>query len=224
MNIWDSVQRGLEKATQEATRIAKAQRLRANLDSLSKQIEAQQEAITVKAMELFRNGQLTQSELLVLCQELNNAQQQFMQTQQELKQMQQSQANSGAATVAYTQPTFQPYDVSQPSLIPPPPPGVEPLGMSSNETIRAEMAPLPEKSELKHCTSCFAVLIPNNAFCHNCGTPVRSNSEYQPTERGSGDDAVHSIYSEKTVLDSEEQPTIRANDDEHSSQEKDGGL
>jgi hypothetical protein len=218
------VQRGLEKATQEATRIAKAQRLRANLDGLTKQIEAQQGAITTKAMELFRNGQLTQSELLVLCQELNNAQQQFMKIQHELKQMQQNQNNSGATTVAYTQPTFQPYDVSQPSLIPPPPPGVEPLSGGSNETVRAEMATPSERSELKHCTSCLAVLIPGNAFCHNCGTPVRAEGEYVPTARSSSDDAIHSIYSESTVFDGDGQPTIHANDDEHSSQEKDGGL
>ncbi len=223
MNIWDSVQRGLEKATQEATRIAKAQRLRATLDSLTKQIEAQQGAITVKAMELFKNGQLTQSELLILCQELSNAQQQFMQVQSELKQMQQSQNNSGTATIAYTQPTYQPYDSSQPSLVPPPPPGVEPLTIISNETIRAEIPP-PEMSELKHCTACFAVLIPGNAFCHNCGTPVGTDTVYQPTVRSGGDDAINLISLEKTVLDSEGQPTVRANDDENSAQEKDGGL
>ena len=223
MNIWDSVQRGLEKATQEATRIAKAQRLRATLESLAKQIETQQGAITVKAMELFKNGQLTQSELLILCQELSSAQQQFTQVQSELKQMQQSQNNSGAATIAYTQPTFQPYDVSQPSLIPPPPPGVEPLAVSSNETIRAEMTPPPEMSELKHCTSCLAVLIPVNAFCHNCGTPVGTDTVYQPTVQSSGDEAINLIYLEKTMLDSEEQPTVRANDNENSAQEKDGG-
>ena len=56
MNIWDSVQRGLEKATHEAARIAKAQRLRTTLEGLSKQIEMQQGAIVSKAMELFQHG------------------------------------------------------------------------------------------------------------------------------------------------------------------------
>lgn len=230
MNIWDSVQRGLEKATQEATRIAKAQRLRTTLDGLSKQIETQQGAITVKAMELFKSGHLTQSELLVLCQELSTAQQQFMQVQSELKQIQQNQNNQGTtigsqnATIAYTQPAYQPYDSSQPALVPPPPPGVEPLTVSSHETIRAEIPPPPPiANEQKHCGACQAVLIPGNAFCHNCGTPVHVDAIYQPTTRSGGEEAIDPRHAEETVLDSSGQATTRANAAESSSQEKDGG-
>ena len=256
MNIWDSVHRGLEKATQEASRIAKIQRLRATLDSLSKQIETQQGAITIKTMELFKSGQLTQNELLVLCQEISNAQQQFTQVQNELKQVQQSQSNQNpatgpqTATVAYTQPTYLPYDSSQPSLVPPPPPGIEPLTVSSQETIRAEVPPPPAGNELKHCVSCRAVLIPGNAFCHNCGTPAHTDASYQPTVRANNESIVDPRYADKTVRDGEiqppvranydetsdpryadktvrdnvGQPTVRANDDESSVQEKNGGV
>jgi len=229
MNIWDSVQRGLEKATHEAARIAKVQRLRTSLDGLSKQIEAQQGAITLKAMELFKNGQLTQSELLVLCQELSNFQQQFAQAQSEMKQVQQSQSNQSTqtiqpnATIAYTQPAYSSYDNTLPDLVPPPPPGVEPLTISSQETIRVDIPPPPAVGELQHCAACQAVIIPSNAFCHNCGTPVRSDSSYQPTIRSSSDGSIDARQEEKTVLDSQEQATIRV-DESSSPVRQDGGI
>ncbi len=183
MNIWDSVQRGLEKATHEAARIAKGQRLRATIESLSKQIETQQGAIIGTAMDLFKNGQLTQNELLVLCQALQNSQQQLVQAQSELKSIQ-NQGNSGtqvAPPAAYTQTSHQPYDNTLPALVPPPPPGFEPLHVSSLETMRMP----PSANELARCSRCQASLILGNAFCHNCGTPVSTDTaSYQPTVRG----------------------------------------
>ncbi len=219
MNIWDSVQRGLEKATQEAARIAKAQRLRATLESVTKQIEAQQGAIVVKAMELFKSGQLTQNELLILCQELNSAQQQFVQAQSELKQIQGqgSAANTASqgATVppppGYTQkPPYQTYDNAQPSLVAPPPPGVEPLTISSMSTIRAEVPPLA--NEQTYCIVCHTILITGNAFCHNCGTPVDTDASSTPTVRANEDvlEEKKVLHSEQTVFDAAEQATIRA--------------
>ncbi len=207
MNIWDSVQRGLEKATHEAARIAKAQRLRATLEGLSKQIETQQGAI----MELFRNGQLTQNELLVLCQALQTSQQQFAQAQNELKLIQ-NQSNAGTqvaqpnATVAYTQPPYQPYDSTLPALVPPPPPGVEVLTVSSLETMRMPSSAI----EQAHCDTCQALLVSGNAFCHNCGTPVHTdNASYQPTVRSSSNEGAEGL-GERTTLDVAEQATIRA--------------
>ncbi len=218
MNIWDSVQRGLEKATHEAGRIAKIQRLRATLEGLSKQTETQQNAIIGTAMELFKNGQLTQSELLVLCQALQTSQQQFAQVQSELKLMH-NQSNSGtqavqpASTVAYTQPAYQPYDSTLPALVPPPPPGVEPLTVSSLETMRMTLTTV----EQTQCDTCQAHLIPGNAFCHNCGMPVHvNNSAYQPTVRGNISEGVEG---ERTVLDVADQATRRAPEAESTRQD-----
>ena len=209
MNIWDSVQRGLEKATHEAGRIAKIQRLRTTLEGLSKQIETQQSAIIGTAMELFKNGQLTQNELLVLCQTLQTSQQQFAQAQGELKLVQ-NQGNSGTqavqptSTVAYTQLPYQPYDSTLPALVPPPPPGFDPLTVSSLETMQIA-TPVIEQTQ---CSTCQATLIPGNVFCHNCGTPVRvDSSAHQPTVRGSIGEGAEG---ERTVLDVAEQATIRA--------------
>jgi hypothetical protein len=92
MPLWDSVQRGLGKAQQEAARIAKGQKLRSTADGLSRQIYTQNNALMQRTMELFVAGQLTQAELLPLCQELANLQQQLNQVQNELKQLQAAQA------------------------------------------------------------------------------------------------------------------------------------
>jgi len=227
MNIWDSVQRGLEKATHEAARIAKAQRLRTTLEGLSKQIETQQSAIIGTAMELFRNGQLTQNELLVLCQALHTSQQQLVQTQSELKSIQ-SQSNAGTqvaqpnATVAYTQAPYPPYDGTLPALVPPPPPGVEVLTVSSLETMR--MA--PSALEQTHCVTCQAPLVAGNAFCHNCGTPVNTDTaSYQPTVRSSSNEGAEVEQGERTVVDVAEQATIRAEEAARPEQDTphDGG-
>src|SRR5437588_1464702 len=66
MPLWDSVQRSLEKASQEAARMAKTQRLRYTIDGLSRQLSTQNNNIVNKTMDLFRAGELTQSELLPL--------------------------------------------------------------------------------------------------------------------------------------------------------------
>ncbi len=220
MNIWDSVQRGLEKATHEAARIAKAQRLRTTLEGLSKQIETQQGAIVSKAMELFQHGQLTQNELFVLCQELHNYQQQFIQAQSELKQVQSNPGTQGtqanSATI-YVQPPYQPYDSTIPSLVPPPPPGVTPLTVSSFDTI---VVASPQ-SEQTHCSACQAILVPGNAFCHNCGASVHPDAVYQPTIRGSIEEGDEAKQSEQTVLDVAEQATIRAEEGDSPAHGKD---
>src|SRR5207248_1390942 len=63
MPLWDSVQRSLEKASQEAARIAKTQRLRSIIDGLNRQINTQHSSIVNKAMDMFVSGQLTTAQL-----------------------------------------------------------------------------------------------------------------------------------------------------------------
>jgi hypothetical protein len=122
MNLWDSVHRGLEKASQEAARIAKTQRLRGNIDNLSRQIHTQHDNLLRKVMELFTSGQLTQSELIPLCQELANLQQQLQAFQSELKHLQ----SLGAPPVQPAQPAAP---MAPPPYAPPnsPLPGNEPI-------------------------------------------------------------------------------------------------
>jgi hypothetical protein len=216
MNIWDSVQRGLEKATQEATRIARTQRLRANVDKLTQQIHTQEDNLLVRAMEVFAAGHLTQSELLPICQELMHLQQQMEQTQQELKQVQmqgiqqvQPASGTGVGTTVPMQPPagtyaagselpptvyappppppdYKPYASTMPAPPPPPPPGVEPVTISSFNTIKVD----PPESKKQLCQHCHSELIPGDAYCHNCGTVVENSTvAYQATVRSSTEES-----------------------------------
>ena len=148
MPIWDSVQRGLEKASQEAMRIAKTQRLRSTIDNLSRQMNIQSSNLVNKTMELFHNGQLTQSELLSICQELAYLKQQIDDAQNELRQAQTSLPTTPAAqpegpgTYPPTMPAGpMPYAPSPmegnyelpPTVYAPPPPGYETYLDSSSD-------------------------------------------------------------------------------------------
>src|SRR5450432_2530186 len=213
MNIWDSVQRGLEKATHEATRRARTQRLRSTIDTLTQQLHTQEDDLLVKTMQIFAAGQLTQSELLPLCQELVQLQQQLEQAQHELNlvQSQQNQAQgTGTASTqpAYTTPPsdYQPYDQTTPAPLPPPPPGVAPI--SSFNTV---IMNTPGK-EKQLCPHCNVALIPGDAYCHNCGGPTgKSEITQQPTILVETPEEVQAV--ETSGADS---PTL--------AEEKDGGA
>lgn len=210
MPLWDSVQRSLEKASQEAARMAKAQRLRSTIDGLSRQIYTQHNNLLNKTMELFVAGQLTQGELLPFCHELVNLQQQLNQAQAELKQVQANQAQAGAqnqylppgtdvpapspyaptpeesaqTTFAPPPPEYQSYlDSTQGMTVAPPPPGVNPLAESATETVRMGAGATPASSPaLRRCPACQAELAPGTAFCQNCGSLVQDiNSPHLPT-------------------------------------------
>jgi hypothetical protein len=207
MPLWDSVQRSLEKASHEAARIAKTQRLRSTIDGLSRQITTQQTTIFNRTMDLFLADQLTQDELLSLCQELVNYQQQLNQAQFELKQLQSSQAQSNAsnsyqtasetgssvpipyppvteepAPATYTPPAYQAYlDSTQGASFPPPPPGVGALTLGSMETV-IMTPPGVSPADRQVCQVCQADLSPSVAFCHNCGAPVQDvHASHSPT-------------------------------------------
>ena len=77
MPLWDLVHRSLEKASHEAARIAKTQRLRNIIDGLNRQINTQHSTIVNKAMDMYVAGQLPTGELYQLCQEMMNLQQQL---------------------------------------------------------------------------------------------------------------------------------------------------
>ena len=139
MPLWDSVHRGLEKASQEAGRIARTQRLRSTIDGLTRQANTQSTNLIEKALELFTSGQLMQSELLPICQELVSLRQQINDAQMELKQLQASQPPApatgsqveGPVTYPPTMPMSIPYTPAEssgdlpPTVYAPPPPGYQ---------------------------------------------------------------------------------------------------
>src|SRR5713226_168998 len=90
MSILESVQHGLEKVSLEASYLAKIQHLHAVINDLTFRCGMDHQALANKAMELYAAGHLTQNELLPLCQELANFQQQIEQVKAELKQLQEN--------------------------------------------------------------------------------------------------------------------------------------
>lgn len=98
MNIWDSVHRGLEKASNEAGRIAKTQRLRSAIDKMGRQMQEREAALFNSVMHLFSIGALNQSELLPLCQEIAQMHQQLAQLQGELQQLHNQQPATDPST------------------------------------------------------------------------------------------------------------------------------
>ncbi|HLI07580.1 MAG TPA: zinc ribbon domain-containing protein [Ktedonobacteraceae bacterium] len=171
MNLWDSIHRGLDKASQEAARMARAQRLRTIIDGLTRHINTQHTLLIGKTMELYTSGQLTQSELLPVCQTIAELQQQMQQAQNELKLLQgntplpppppqlqgQGTAPQAGATMLYPTPgetiatgtATPPSDFQTdagPLTAPPPPPTAE--SFAGMETLMAPPPPPAGMSSL----------------------------------------------------------------------------
>lgn len=212
MPIWDSVQRGLEKASQEAARLARTQRLRSTMDNTARQMNTLNSNIVNKTMDLFISGQITHPELLSLCQELEHLRQQFEQMQGEMQQIQAAQSQTqgqlppgaspyppaissnpalypstitdvGATQLAPPPPEYSSYMGStEEDLTPPPPPDV--VNAASNVYPVAQ----PTVGVLR-CPACGYEVQPHHAFCQSCGTRIQSNQQgNQDTVRGSSTD------------------------------------
>lgn len=147
--------------------MARTQRLRTIIDGLTRHINSQHTLLIGKTMELYASGQLTQSELLPICQTLTELQQQMQQAQNELKQLQSNAPvpppppqlqgpgtpPQPGTTVLYSAPgetvatgpyapssDYQPYVDAGPSTAPPAP-GVEAFASSGMETAIAPPPP-----------------------------------------------------------------------------------
>jgi hypothetical protein len=216
MNLWDSVQRGLEKATQEAGRIAKTQRLRATVDGLNREINIQSGTLVGKTMELFLAGHLTQAEILPICQEIARLQQQLAQTQNELKL---AQANTppntappppGAATPYPPPPTIPaqtlyppaPVGSSEPTIYAPPPPGYEPYTAGGSD-VTAPPPPGMEGLTLSQietmALNTMATPGTGQRRCTNCQAALTPTDEF-----------CHTCGTPARTNEAEHSPTIRA--------------
>jgi len=197
MNIWDSVHRGLEKASQEAARIARIQRLRSTVDTLHRQISNQQGTLIARAMETFHEGRMVQSELLPICQELASLQLQLEQAQNELKQPQ----NQGPITTPSSVPptiaalpitgpgsetltNTQPAPIYQNFAESAPPPSEYPL--YANPTIPVPPPPPPPVLEPGNTNAMATTMIGEEQFpatdkqhpCPQCGDIALANQTY----------------------------------------------
>lgn len=230
MPIWDSVQRGLEKASQEAARMARTQRLRATMDNMARQMNTQSASIINKTMELFISGQITHPELLPLCQELENLRQQFEQMQNEMRQIQAAQAQAqgqlppgaspypppvggnpalypstitdvGATQLAPPPPEYPSYmNSTEGELTPPPPPDVAGAASSGYPAAQPIMG-------ATRCPACGYEVQPNHAFCQGCGTRIQNNQQgYQPTARGNNPGPTTETNSDEATVRAPQPP------------------
>ncbi len=119
MGILESVQHGLEKVSQEASYLAKIQHLHEVINDLAFRSNMDHQALANKAMELYAAGHLTQNELLPLCQELANFQQQIEQVKAELKQLQENPPTSHAEQPAGPVPLPPTYPAYPGAPVPP---------------------------------------------------------------------------------------------------------
>lgn len=88
MSFLESIQHGLEKASQEAARITKIQHLHHVADDLSFKASQQGQNLTMKAMEMYHSGILAQGELTAICQQIATYQQQLKEVNEELQRLQ----------------------------------------------------------------------------------------------------------------------------------------
>ncbi|GCE27736.1 hypothetical protein KDA_32200 [Dictyobacter alpinus] len=270
MNIWDSVHRGLEKASNEAGRIARIQRTRFQIDKLGRQITEQERALVEKVIDLYVTRALVQNELVTPAQELFQARQQLMQAQQELQTLHNQNPTATADTNTYppqtlpgegdasqyapTSPYQQPYTgptipvtpppadnkpaastgEQLPSLLPPPPPGMSPLTIHSEETIidtmdvphvqtgpaevhSADMQTVREGTPVpppppRRCSACGSLADSENMYCHNCGKALQQPMiDHLPTVRArSSSPAIEELPTTTLPDGGEEQSIVRS--------------
>jgi len=88
MSFLESIQHGLEKASQQAARITKIQHLHNVSHDLNFKASQQGQNLVAKAMEMYHNGILAQGELTVICKQIADFQQQLQEVQEELQRLQ----------------------------------------------------------------------------------------------------------------------------------------
>src|SRR5579885_2089203 len=88
MSFLESIQHGLEKASQQAARLTKIQHLHNVANDLNFKASQQGQNLVAKAMEMYHNGILAQGELTSICKQIADYQQQLNEVQEELQRLQ----------------------------------------------------------------------------------------------------------------------------------------
>src|SRR6185312_12328386 len=115
MSFLESIQHGLEKASQEASRITKIQHLHNVVNDLNFKAAQEGQALLAKAMEMYHQGILAQGELTAICQQIATYQQQINEVHEELQRLQ---SDAPEADVQIPQPP-QPAQAYAPGAVPP---------------------------------------------------------------------------------------------------------
>ena len=116
MSFLESIQHGLEKASQEAARITRIQHLHNISNDLTFKASQQGQALIVQAMDMYHNGHLGQGELVAICQQIATYQQQISEVQAELQRLRKPEDHAGeqAAPVAPSPTSYPAYPQATP--------------------------------------------------------------------------------------------------------------
>jgi len=114
MSFLESIQHGLEKASQEASRITKIQHLHNVVTDLTFKASQEGQTLIAKAMEMYHQGILAQGELVAICQQIATYQQQLSEVHEELQRLQ----NDAPPEPQIPQPP-QPAQAYAPGVVPP---------------------------------------------------------------------------------------------------------
>lgn len=104
MSFLESIQHGLEKASQEAARITKIQHLHNVTTDLTFKTSQEGQRLIAQAMELYRSGHLAQGELVAVCQQIATYQQQINEVHEELQRLQKPEENAEPQAVPLAPP------------------------------------------------------------------------------------------------------------------------
>lgn len=115
MSFLESIQHGLEKASQEASRITRVQHLHNATTDLNFKAAQEGQTLIAKAMEMYHQGILAQGELTAICQQIATYQQQINEVNEELQRLQ---SDSPEAEPQIPQPP-QPAQAYAPGTVPP---------------------------------------------------------------------------------------------------------
>ena len=167
MNFMESLRKGLDRAGFEADKLMRYNRVRAEGARLHAQASEKTRSLGEKALELYRAGALSPTELVDLARETAD-----LQDQAKLKE--------DEAAAIQNEAWVEPPDSLNPA--PPPPPAAAPpppaVSMSApaapNQTAPPRLedqgtrrVPVPDR--LEYCPNCGGPLRRNAAFCSQCG-------------------------------------------------------
>lgn len=117
MSFLESIQHGLEKASQEATRLARIQHLHNVTNDLNFKASQQGQNLVAKAMEMYHSGLLAQGELTAICKQIADYQQQLSEVQEELQRLHESADDADQQNIPTPPPPAYPPDA--PGAVPP---------------------------------------------------------------------------------------------------------
>lgn len=125
MSFLESIQHGLEKASQEATRLAKIQHLQSVANDLNFKTAQQGQYLIAQAMNMYHRGILAQGELTAICQQIALYEQQINEVGAEIQKLKKNEdaQEDQQVTAVPPPPTGYPAVPAQPyptGTVPPP--------------------------------------------------------------------------------------------------------